>query len=410
MTERLKILAFTHKNMEPSEFGKLHRAEEERKENIIALKNALQADELMYLSTCNRVEIIFVSSQPLGLNTIRTAITQLNTSLPQEEVEALCTFAECYEGPSAVNHLFRVASSLDSLVVGEREIITQVRNAYEQSHEFGVSGDFIRLLIKQTIETAKEVYTQTNIARNPVSVVSLAYRKLRDLNVPDHARFVIIGAGVTNTNMVQYLRKHQYSNFTVFNRSLNKAEQLAGQLQNASAYPLSEITNYHKGFDVIITCTGSELPVLTPEIYQSLLTDEKDRKIVIDLAVPNDLDPEVLKRFDVNLIAVNNLREIAEENLKARKQELDACEQIISARVETLELLLKERKVELAFGEIPKKVKEIRETAINEVFKKEIKELPEESVEVIEKIVAYMEKKYNAVAMKTAKDVLLQNS
>src|SRR5204863_8696738 len=103
----------------------------------------------------------------------------------------------------------------------------QVRKAYEFCNLMGLTGDFIRLVAKQTIETAKDVFTFTDIAKNPVSVVSLAYRRLREIGIKNDARIIMIGAGETNTSMANYLQKHKYANFTVFNRTLYKAEKLS---------------------------------------------------------------------------------------------------------------------------------------------------------------------------------------
>ena len=308
----------------------------------------------------------------------------------------------------ALRHLFNVASSIDSLVVGEREIITQVRNAYEKCNEFNLTGDMIRLAIKKTVETAKDVYTHTNIARNPVSVVSLAYRKLRELNVKQDARFLIIGSGVTNTTMAKYLKKHKFANFTIFNRTLANAQKLAAEL-NGTAYTLSELKNYKTGFDIIVTCTGASESIITPTIYKSLVGEDRSKKVVIDLAIPNDLDPEILNNYDVNLIAINNLQEVARENMQARSKEMDACSTIIEKNIIEFKQLLKARKVELAMSEVPKKMKEIRETA-NEVFAKEILALDSGSKEVLDKILSYMEKKYISVPMKMAKEILLEDS
>nr|MBA3706089.1 glutamyl-tRNA reductase [Bacteroidota bacterium] len=202
----------------------------------------------------------------------------------------------------------------------------------------------------------------------------------------------------------KYLKKHQFSNFTVFNRTLANAERLATAL-NGKAFPLSELANYKKGFDIIVTCTGSSESIITPDLYKNLVGTDKSKKIVIDLAIPNDLDAEILNNYDVNLIAINNLQEIAKENLQAREQELQACKIIIEKNIEEFKQLLKTRKVELAMSEVPRKVKQIRETA-NEVFAKELKNLDVESKEVLDKILSYMEKKYISVPMKMAKEIL----
>src|SRR5262249_3662790 len=148
--------------------------------------------------------------------------------------------AEVYNSHEAVNHILRVASSLESLVVGEREIITQFRQAYEKCNSYGLTSDFMRLLNKHTVETAKQIFTETGIAKNPVSVVSLAYRLLKEKNVKDNARCIFVGAGQTNATMAKYMKKHNFSSFTVFNRSLDKAIELSKEL-NGKAYELNEL-------------------------------------------------------------------------------------------------------------------------------------------------------------------------
>ena len=314
-----------------------------------------------------------------------------------------------FESEEAIRHLFNVASSIDSLIVGEREIITQVRNAYEKSNEQSLTGDLIRIIIKQTIETAKDVYTQTNIARNPVSVVSLAYQALKNFGVKPDARVLIIGAGVTNTNMARFLKKHGLSNFAVFNRSVENAKKLSEEI-GGKAYPLSALKEYKEGFDVLLTCTASSEIIITSEIYQSLLSSEKTKKIVIDLAVPNDFDVSICKDFPVHLIEIDSLQEIAKENMQRRAKELEACNAIIEKRLNDFNAIYKTRKVELAMREVPQKVKEIREMAINTVFAKDIEQLDEQSREVLDKVIKYFEKKYISVPMKMAKDILLDES
>lgn len=404
----IKIIAFTHKNTEINDIGKLHIEENALQSRLHQLKQDSGIAELLYLSTCNRVEFILANNQSITKSFLKKFFTAFNPDWNEIEINWGLENARVFEEDYALRHLFNVASSIDSLVVGEREIITQVRNAYDKCNEFGLTGDLIRLAIKRTVETAKDVYTHTNIARNPISVVSLAYRKLRELNVKQDARFLIIGSGVTNTTMAKYLKKHQFANFTIFNRTLANAEKLAQEL-NGKAYLLSELNNYKAGFDIIVTCTGASESIITPEIYKCLVGEDKSKKVVIDLAIPNDLDAEILNNYDVNLIAINNLQEVAKENLQAREQEMQACNIIIEKNIIEFKQILKTRKVELAMSEVPKKMKEIRETA-NEVFAKEILSLDSGSKEVLDKILSYMEKKYISVPMKMAKDILLAKS
>lgn len=400
-----KIIAFTHKTTDINDIGNFHIDEKDLAERLNFLKASVNAQELLYLSTCNRVEFLLSVAESLDKTFLNKFFTAFDSSWTENEINWSVENAQVYEGENALRHLFSVASSIDSLVVGEREIITQVRNAYEKCNQLNLTGDLIRLVIKRTIEVGKDVYTHTNIARNPVSVVSLAYRKLRSLNAKLDARFLIIGSGVTNTNMAKYLKKHKFTNFTIFNRTLANAETLAAEL-NGKAFPLSALENYTDGFDIIVTCTGAAESVITPAIYKKLVGNDKSKKIVIDLAIPNDLDAEILNNYDVNLIAINNLQEVAKENMQAREQELEACKIIIENNIQEFEQILRTRKVELAMSEVPKKVKEIREVALNEVFAKELLSMDAGSKEVLDKILQYMEKKYISVPMKMAKDIL----
>lgn len=401
--ESFKVIAFTHKTLPLELVGKLHLSPEEQEQQLGAMKIHFDFEELIYLCTCNRIELMVTGGVEQDL--VRRIALFLNSRLTETEALQLASGAEVFEGPEGVQHLLRVASSLESLVVGEREIITQVRKAYDICNQMGLTGDFLRLLVRQTIETAKDIYTHTDIARNPVSVASLAYRQLRDLGIKNDARIIFVGAGETNTVLANYFQKHKFANFTVFNRSLDKATKLAAVLKGR-AFELGELVDFKEGFDVLVVCTSSGEPVITSEIYASLNQDTQ-KKVIIDLGLPANVDGRIATQSSVHYIDINSLRAQADVNMQLRKNEITKCERIIAQKSVQFEDLYAERRVELAFGAVPKKVKAIRELAVNEVFAREINQLDPASKEVLEKVLTYMEKKYNAVAIKTAKEVLL---
>ncbi len=402
------IVAFTHRNMSVADIGMLHINVADQKERLSKVKNHLEIDELMFLSTCNRVEFSLVCSDEVNASFLADFCKLLYPNMNEDQVSMFAGQAEIYKDQIAVSHILAVASSIDSMVVGEREIITQVRSAYENSKKNGLTGDYIRLVVRHTIETAKRVYTETSIATKPVSVVALAYHKLRDLNISLDARILIIGAGVTNTNMGRFLKKHGFKNFTVFNRTLSKAEQLAADL-NGRAFPLNTILEFNEGFDIIIACTGADTHIITPEIYEQLLLGESSRKVVIDIAIPQDLHPEILDKHTVTHISVDLLQKVSNENLKSRSQEIQHVEEILSEALYDFEQIEKIRAVELVMRTVPEKVKEIKSTALNVVFKNDLQKLDDESKEVLDKIIGYMEKKYMSVPMLMAKEILLKN-
>jgi glutamyl-tRNA reductase len=401
------IIAFTHRNLDINDIGKLHIEAEKQQERLQVLKQELNLSELMFLSTCNRVEFIFCTEQEIEFQFLMRFFQILYPTFSTELIGHFAHKGEIHKQIHAVEHLLAVASSIDSMVIGEREIITQVRNAFELSKQNGLTGDFIRVVMRHTIETAKRVYTETSIATKPVSVVSLAYHKLRDMNIPLDARILIIGAGVTNTNMSRFLRKHGFKKFVVFNRTLSKAENLAHDL-HGRAFPLEALTSYSEGFDVIIACTGADAHIISPELYKQLLQGETSRKVVIDIALPQDLHPQIVVDYPITHISVDVLQKISNENLKERSKEIQHVEEIIAACLFEFQHINKLRTVEIAMREVPIKVKEIKATAMNEVFKNDLDLLDQHSKEVLEKIIGYMEKKYMSMPMIMAKEILLK--
>ncbi len=409
---RLKILAFTYKNTPLDNLGKFFIAEDERIQRLSFLKRQSGIAEIFYLATCNRVEFVFSSDMSFDEVFLYTFFEKFKSDWTKENISFAIQHAEKFEGEEALKHLFRVASSLDSMLVGEREIITQVRQAYERCLDAGLCGDFLRLVMKNTITAAKKVFTDTQIAAKPVSVVSIAYRKLRDLKVKLNARILIIGAGETNTNLAKYLVKHGFKNFTIFNRTLSCGQKLSETLKSENAsiavYSLDELKKYKGGFDVLISCTSSDEPVITNDIYSHLLGEEVNEKIIIDLAMPADVDRTILENHAVHLIDIEHLKSVADKNLKERQGELHVAEKIIEESILEFRQLLRTRKVELKMKEVPEKIRQIKSKAVNEIFAREIETMDESSKETLSKVLDYMEKKYISVPMVMAKEIILK--
>ena len=409
MLDKLHIIGFTHQNSSLELVGKFHVDPNHRAKRLAALKKQLNLSELLYLSTCNRVEFIMVSASGLDVNFINALASLSGQEISDAELNQARNEAIILEGDTAIDHCFRVAASLDSLVVGEREIITQFRKAYEECYELGLTGDFLRLLSKATIETAKRIFTETPVARNPVSVVSLAYRQLLALHVKKDSRILVVGAGQTNVNLCKFLCKHGYTNFTVYNRSLINGKQLAVMVQG-TAYPLDALFQRTEGFDVLITCTSSADHLINKDQYKQLLCGDTARKIIIDLAVPADVDPAIYTAFPTVAISMISLKEIAAKNIDRRKSALSQCENILTEQKSIFDHTCKHRKIELAMQDIPKKVREIRAHATETVFARELSELDPQSRELVLNMMHYMEKKYISVPMKMAKEILLEQA
>lgn len=408
MLTHFHTIAFTHRNLDVSAIGKLHIEAENQQARFNPVKEQLHIDELLFLSTCNRVEFLLVGPQAASIDFLTTFFKQLYPDFTQETVDFYVANASVVSNIEAIDHILRVASSIDSLVIGEREIITQVRHAYDAAHKNGFSGDFIRLLIKHVIQTAKRVYTETKISLKPVSVVSIAYQRLQGMDVPSDARVLVVGAGVTNTAMCRFLKKHGMSSFVVFNRTLEKAQTLAEEL-GGLAFPLDQLSDYKGGFDILVTCTGSEETIITPEVYNLLLQGDTASKVTIDLALPNDIHADVHEQFPTRQISINVLQSISESHLQERSKEIEHVEAILEEAIESFNHLLKLRRIEIAMRPVPQMVKDIKATAFNDVFKTELENLDANSKELLEKIVGYMEKKYMSMPMIMAKEILIKH-
>jgi glutamyl-tRNA reductase len=282
----VQIIAFTHRQFNFDEIGLFHLDDKQRIDVLTKLKTNLDIDELMYLSTCNRVEFILSQEKKITKTFVEQLIKQLLADQLPTNLKNIVDRAEIINNKAAVHHIFSVASSIDSLVVGEREIITQVRKAFEECRENNLCGDVIRVLVQSTISTAKKVYTESNIGTRPVSIVSLAFLELKKYISKKPKKILVIGAGKTVTSMLKFISKNQQHHYTIYNRSIEKAHKLVENLNiNAEVFPLIELANHNSKFDFIISCTGSKEIVLSMENFQKI-SRNNTKSVIVDLAVP----------------------------------------------------------------------------------------------------------------------------
>ena len=186
MLDNYKVLTITHHNLNVDELGNFilkYDNEDHLRDRLEHLKHVLHLDEIIYLNTCNRVSFICYSLEDFDFEYIKNFFHEVNPDLPEEKLKKIGKFVDLYEGSKAVNHLFEVAASMDSLVVGEREIFRQFRESFDRSKRFGFIGDNLRLLEKATVTAAKEVYANTRIGEKPLSIVSLAVQSLLNTGV-----------------------------------------------------------------------------------------------------------------------------------------------------------------------------------------------------------------------------------
>lgn len=296
---------------------------------LVELKSLPAVSEAAVLSTCNRTELYCVT-EAQGEQAVIDWLGRFH-SLPVEE---LTRCAYHYLDASAARHLMRVASGLDSMVLGEPQILGQLKDAYQQARQHQGLGGELERLFQHTFAVAKQVRTETGIGENPVSVayaaVSLATRIFDDLS---RSRALLVGAGETIELVARHLREAGIKGLIVANRTRERAEQLTGEF-GGEAITLGEIPQALERADIVITSTASPLPILGKGMVERALKVRRHRPIfMVDIAVPRDIEPQVGELDDVFLYTVDNLHEVIEENRRHRQVAADQAEDLISQGV-----------------------------------------------------------------------------
>ena len=278
--------------------------------------------EALVLTTCNRVEVYGASEKRVSTAEIAHCLLRKTDMTDNKPHQYAVPFYR-YEDARCVQHLFRVASGLDSMVVGETEILGQAKKAYESARTSAAVGPYLHRLFQRAFRVAKQVRTRTEITRGSVSVgsvaVDLAQKIFGKLSV---CKVLVLGAGETSERTAR-----------VSNRSTDRAHELA-RLVGGRAIPFDEWPEQCCEIDILITSTSSEAPLLTPENLAPTLRDRIDRPLfIIDIAVPRDVDPSVNKLEGVYLYDIDSLQSVAEQSLALRRQQIAAAEAIIAEHV-----------------------------------------------------------------------------
>jgi glutamyl-tRNA reductase len=286
--------------------------------------------EALLLTTCNRVEVYAVSEKRISTDEITRCLTAKTTGGRDHSVAPFYR----YDDNKCVQHLFRVASGLDSMVVGESEIFGQAKKAYESARTSGAVGPYLHRLFQRAFRVAKQVRTHTEIARGAVSVGSVAvelaqriFGKLRECKV------LVLGAGETSERTTRAFLSRGVKDLRISNRSLDRAHELA-RTAGGRAVPFDDWVAQCREIDILLTSTASETPLLTSEILTPMLWDRVDRPLfIIDVAVPRNVDPDVNELEGVYLYDIDSIRSVAEQSLALRRQQMSAAEAIIADHV-----------------------------------------------------------------------------
>jgi glutamyl-tRNA reductase len=287
--------------------------------------------EALLLTTCNRVEVYAASDKPPATAEVAKCLAEGEARAG--EADASGGFYR-YDARDCVRHLFRVASGLDSMVIGETEILGQLKKAYEMARCSGEAGPLLHRLFQRAFRVAKQVRTHTEITRGSVSVssvaVELAGKIFGDLG---KRKVLILGAGEASERTARALKSRGVSDLRVVNRSLERAEALATAVSGRPE-PFETWKEQCAEVDILISSTAAGTPLLEAKTLAPLLRSRIDRPLfIIDIAVPRDIHPDVNQLEGVFLYDIDSLQSVAAQSLALRKRQITAAEHIIAGHV-----------------------------------------------------------------------------
>ncbi len=339
------------------------------------LKQIKHIKEVMILSTCNRVEVICVSEEP-----VEDKITEFLSDHSGLNVEALKEILYVKKDMDAVRHIFKVASSLDSMVVGEPQILGQIKEAYRWSVEFMTSGVVINRIMRRAFHTAKVVKSKTEIAKGAVSLAYAAVLKVKQKTDIANKRILSVGVGEMNRLACEHFEEFGAKIAYIANRTKKNALEIA-EKHKAKVIGLKDIPSVVNEVDIIITSTSSKKPVIMRDFVKG-----KGKLLIIDMAVPRDTEGGIEKENGVDLVLLDDLKSVIDESVRFRNRQAAKALKIIEEELEAY----KEYVESLDYDEIIKKLRiiaeRIRKKELNR-FKKMYKDdLDDEVLEGVDRL------------------------
>ncbi len=389
----------------PSDFGT---------EAMVELAQLAGFSELVYLATCNRVEFYFRieshSDTPSLLFHLRRTLADLT-----EGVVQLPTAEELYihRGEDAVRHLFRVTAALDSMMVGEAQIAGQVKEAHERAHKMDLLGGILDQSFHESFNLAKRVRSETELARRPVSLVTLVERTLQEHLAATSAPALILGAGEMAAQTLRLIRgADRERRVVVANRTPGRADELVAPDPAAFALPMDSTLSEPPRVGLVVAATSSPEVVLTRDhlsaIRQHLPQDEP--VLVVDLAMPPNVDPTAATLPGVTLVGIEAMRAEAERNRQLRMQEMDRCESLVDHQL----LILRRRLLDRALSPVARTLhtsfQDVAERALEYALAKDLAHLTDDDRAALERMADALVKRLVQVPLRGLKGTAWEHS
>tara|TARA_Y100000746_G_scaffold80477_1_gene67842 strand:- start:25467 stop:26666 length:1200 start_codon:yes stop_codon:yes gene_type:complete len=337
--------------------------------------------ESVILSTCNRIEIYAYAEKFHGAyQDIRNFLSEISHVAPEDFSDHLIGLF----GSDAVEHLFKVSSGIDSAVIGEHEILGQVRSAWELAIEEQAVGTVLNSLFRHSLEVGKRARSETLISRNITSVSQAAVAMAdKQLNGLIGKRVLVVGAGEMGEGMAKSLHAGGITELRVANRTWDRAVETAERL-NGKPVRLDELPQNLTEVDLLLTSTGATAAILEyGDLDEAARQREGRELLIVDIAVPRDVDPASAELDGVTLLDMDDLREFAEKGIRAREKEVSSVIEIINEELERFSNLFSARSVAPIVTQLHSRAEEIRNAELQKLFRK-FPELTSEQLKGIE--------------------------
>ncbi|MDQ6932243.1 MAG: glutamyl-tRNA reductase [Candidatus Eremiobacteraeota bacterium] len=336
-------------------------------EALVALRDYEAVIEAVMLSTCGRLEIY------AELADYETGVSQLKVFLQNfrhGEVSDLDSYLYTLLGTQAIEHLFRVCTGLDSMLIGEAEILGQVKDAYIEAQKAGSVGTGMHKLFREALHAGKAARTQTRIGEEFVSVASAAVDLAKQHlgNLADKT-VLVIGAGKMGRTAVKRLRAEGTQHLYITNRSMKGVAQIIADVGVGRPLELGSLTEALAASDIVVTSTGASHFILTPQNVAQAMNERSNRPLfIVDIAVPRDVDPTVADNAGVLLVDIDGLKDVVESNLETRREAIPFVEEIIAEYVERFRQWYQSRIAVPVIASLTQRAEAIRHAEVERLF------------------------------------------
>ncbi len=338
------------------------------REALTALRDYSSVHEAVMLSTCGRLEIYAeIDDYETGVAQLKSFLLNFRHGATGYDLES---YLYTHLGTQAVEHLFRVSTGLDSMLIGEAEILGQVKDAYIQAQHADTIGKTLHRLFREALNAGKAARTQTRIGEQSVSVASAAIRLAAStLGSLQGSSVLVIGAGKMGRTAARRLRREGARELIVTNRSLSRARELIDEIGFGQVVEMPGLVDALQAADIAITSTGAANFVLTPHKVAAAMAKRPHRPLfVVDIAVPRDADPRIAEIPGVTLVDIDGLRDVVDEKLEVRREAIPQVEEIVAEYIERFSQWARTRSALPVIAALTQKAEAIREAEVERLL------------------------------------------